>query len=752
MAQYLNLPNGYSVEIKEGETREAALARAISKYPDVFGFGPATPEAQPESGFVPSLKSGVSSLKSDIAALAGRTGIMDQAAAEKYIKEQEDYQRKTFKPTATFGEAPITKTLELLGGSVPYMAAPIVAGGAAAMAPVTAPVAGLLGLGAAGAASATQFTGSNLSRQMQEGKALGETDLGSAALAAVPQAALDALRFKMLPGIRNILGQVGKEVSKDAAQAIAQQGIKEVAKDYALATGKAMGTEGLTEVGQQFLERMQAGLALTDEKARDEYFDSLVGGVVLGGVLSPAGRYVERRGQAKKEEAQDLEAAMKQRQEDAKQREADVAQRATPEGRFEFVQDYEARQARFQELKEIEKPGKDATPLQQAEYTEVKKEKNELGKGLFRDSSEYKEALPIAQELKEKQRVDAMTPQDYQMEQLGLAPGLQAPPVPKAPSATDELFDLYTQGTPPPVAKTEAPPPVNQYVEQQLSLAGRDTYLTPEVGDYVSYLMQDPAMAAQITTETPMPGLSRNERNAVTGAITSAIKLQTDQQAAQARQQAKESMQPRVEDLAGQVPKKVVGKRKAPDYDAYLQDLETIDYSRREGQTDADVAQLAKLQRPTDVTDQGEMFSQPSQQTVLGEAPKTQRELFADLRIARAAGDREAAASIIDSLRVVQRNDDASAERAASSQQRFVLNGEQREDLSSQGYSEEQIAQFGLTFGVSAFMLYMVFIILQLARESKAGRFGTFVLFLALGFGLVGFAAKGLIKYFLAGP
>lgn len=67
------------------------------------------------------------------------------------------------------------------------------------------------------------------------------------------------------------------------------------------------------------------------------------------------------------------------------------------------------------------------------------------------------------------------------------------------------------------------------------------------------------------------------------------------------------------------------------------------------------------------------------------------------------------------------------------------------------GYSEEQIAQFGLTFGVAAFMLYMVFIILQLARESKAGKFGTFILLLGLGFGLVGFAAKGLIKFFLAG-
>ncbi|MEK8052457.1 DUF2788 domain-containing protein [Ideonella sp. DXS22W] len=67
------------------------------------------------------------------------------------------------------------------------------------------------------------------------------------------------------------------------------------------------------------------------------------------------------------------------------------------------------------------------------------------------------------------------------------------------------------------------------------------------------------------------------------------------------------------------------------------------------------------------------------------------------------------------------------------------------------GFSEEQVAWFGLTFGVTAFMLYMVFIIIQLARESKAGKFGAFVLFLALGFGLLGFAAKGLIKYFLSG-
>jgi hypothetical protein len=63
------------------------------------------------------------------------------------------------------------------------------------------------------------------------------------------------------------------------------------------------------------------------------------------------------------------------------------------------------------------------------------------------------------------------------------------------------------------------------------------------------------------------------------------------------------------------------------------------------------------------------------------------------------------------------------------------------------GYSEEQIAAFGLTFGVAGFMLYMLFIIGQLAWESKAGKFGTFVLFLGLAFGMTGFAAKYLIQW-----
>jgi len=65
------------------------------------------------------------------------------------------------------------------------------------------------------------------------------------------------------------------------------------------------------------------------------------------------------------------------------------------------------------------------------------------------------------------------------------------------------------------------------------------------------------------------------------------------------------------------------------------------------------------------------------------------------------------------------------------------------------GYTEEQIANFGATWGVGAFMLLMLVIIGQLAYESKAGKFGTFVLFFVLAFGLLGFVVKNILQWVL---
>lgn len=54
------------------------------------------------------------------------------------------------------------------------------------------------------------------------------------------------------------------------------------------------------------------------------------------------------------------------------------------------------------------------------------------------------------------------------------------------------------------------------------------------------------------------------------------------------------------------------------------------------------------------------------------------------------------------------------------------------------GYTEAQISGFFLTYGVGAFMLFMLFIIGQLAWQSKAGKFGALVIFFGAGPGHVG--------------
>jgi hypothetical protein len=57
-----------------------------------------------------------------------------------------------------------------------------------------------------------------------------------------------------------------------------------------------------------------------------------------------------------------------------------------------------------------------------------------------------------------------------------------------------------------------------------------------------------------------------------------------------------------------------------------------------------------------------------------------------------------------------------------------------------------QFEELSLTLGIGGLILYMMFILYDLGKQSNAGAFGMFVLFMALGMGIVGFAAKSVIK------
>ena len=61
----------------------------------------------------------------------------------------------------------------------------------------------------------------------------------------------------------------------------------------------------------------------------------------------------------------------------------------------------------------------------------------------------------------------------------------------------------------------------------------------------------------------------------------------------------------------------------------------------------------------------------------------------------------------------------------------------------------QQFEQISLIVCCSSLMLYMLFILYRLGKDSNAGRFGMFVIFFALSLGVFGFAMKSMIQLFV---
>lgn len=442
-------------EVPEGTSPEEAQALMEQA---VASGAAAGKQAQPKSGFLPAMKAGWENLKGDIAGLAGRSGLMAIQDAEAQQARNKAEAARIYKPTeGTWFDSPGAKFAETLGGSVPYMAAPVVAGGAAAFAGAPA----LAAAGAAGLTSAAQFTGSNLSRQQDTGKKLADTDLASAAGAAVPQALLDVVGFKMIPGIRRIFAAAGKELTPQAAAEIAKAGLKSTVADYAKSGIKASGVEGLTEAGQTVFERLQAGLALNDEAAREEYLQSFIGGVALGGTLSVPGRFHERGREqlqaAQVEEQKQIkaeqDAAALQQQQEAQQAE----QRKDPAYAADVADRYQKAEATYRSMLpgKLDKNADEATKFEHAQRAKQAKEFLE---------AELKPLIP---------------------EYLAVKPVLQAaqPPAAAAPAPNAEPTVEEEAGLLFPLAPTNLQPPgpgvptADEVEAQRAELAGQQQAL-----------------------------------------------------------------------------------------------------------------------------------------------------------------------------------------------------------------------------------------------------------------------------------
>mgnify|MGYP003110536194 FL=1 len=147
--------------------------------------------------------------------------------------------------------------------------------------------------------SAPMLYGGNRERQKEKLAAEGKpvvVDESAALLTTVPQVAMESALFALATKIGKLglvfnkskldEGGVFTKLKSEPPSSIPAF-IRKYPKTSAILGGASAGfaVEGVTEAGQQFLERFQAGLDVASEDAIDEYIESLIAGGIVGGTL-----------------------------------------------------------------------------------------------------------------------------------------------------------------------------------------------------------------------------------------------------------------------------------------------------------------------------------------------------------------------------------------------------------------------------------------------------------------------------------
>lgn len=63
--------------------------------------------------------------------------------------------------------------------------------------------------------------------------------------------------------------------------------------------------------------------------------------------------------------------------------------------------------------------------------------------------------------------------------------------------------------------------------------------------------------------------------------------------------------------------------------------------------------------------------------------------------------------------------------------------------------SDDMITKIGMGIGVPIILGFLFFIIWDLAKQSKAGRFGTLMMFLILGGGFISYIIKIFLEWYI---
>lgn len=303
-------------------------------------------EKPPEKGVVPSVVGGTQRLLSTLRTAGQAAFGSPEEAAQAGLARQEEISRK-FAPGVdleavkrAYAERGILPAAAEVASQVPTalaeqfpnIAAALASGRAGAMAGARFGPKGALigGVGGALAPSFAQLTGSALERQAAE--EVPEISLAKAAAAAAPGAALETAAT-FIPLGRSL---VGKILGPEAEKALTKGGSKIVDQGLArtLTQGAVVGAglEVPTEVVQQMLERLQAGLPLTSEDALAEYGQAAYGASLVGAPFGAVGRLgqraVARSEKRAEEEAERARIAEEERKKAEAEEQAAVARRA----------------------------------------------------------------------------------------------------------------------------------------------------------------------------------------------------------------------------------------------------------------------------------------------------------------------------------------------------------------------------------------------------------------------------------------
>jgi hypothetical protein len=431
MADKIQLPNGALFPVKEGESKEQALAVAKQMYPNAFA---APVAAAPKGGsglgdLARAFGSGAVGATGALASVFGADNAAAQGLSEagKYLQEglsdkrkaelqmQAERMKKAEESGSTWQEvkagllnvleAPLQTTASALGSFVPVLATlPLAKLGLGARAVMA--VRGAIG-GAQGAGAVKQSVYEAVLRaETEEGKSPEQAQ--AAAVRAQNYVGENLDQILLGTGLGYVAGSTGAErllpggvrAQAGAAQQALAKRIGERAATGVTAAAAEMPLEG-TQGAQ---ERVAANLALqrtgrdvdTFTGAAGQFTQEALAGGLGGGALGAA--FPDRSlSLAAAQERKDKQAAAKEAAEQERVvAEQEEARKNTPEYALEVGQQYDTLLQEFQAKQaQLKNPGKNADPVQKAEYADAQKEVQALNGQLKELVPEYRRTAPI---------------------------------------------------------------------------------------------------------------------------------------------------------------------------------------------------------------------------------------------------------------------------------------------------------------------------------------------------------------------